>query len=748
MDARVPAQDEAAKGWSVTRGWREFRARRALAAGSNMAVRGDYDGALASLEAAARTAPPHSPIIERARDVGAEVLSRAGRHREAAVWLEDLLRDRPDSAGHWRRLARVLKAAGDRKGEIKAWRRVLELDPADYQAHKHLAAIFTASGHPSKAATHLRALVQATPKDPTSWKRLGLALQAAGRTREALGAWTRVAELDPGDRLAHHQCLELIEACGEPEKALPHLWALAQGEADDPGAWRALARRILELGDPNRQILAWERLRAIAPDDFRIRSNLARLLFSQGRIAEGVRHARASAERAGDAQAWKSLARRYRQLGDVEGEIECWRRAVGIDPDHAVAHVRLYRIFEAAGRKADMVPHLAFMAKDGDPSSRDRLIACLCDLDRRSEALPYLEAAAEETPDSQSSWKRLARCQQETGDPEAAVRSWRKVLSLDAAEVESLERLEEIERRIVLEGRSPGSTVTITVLGNCQAHGVSQCLRRLLPDADVTGIVWNEVDSSEHAEQIARRLEGQDIVIVQPTDKGYHGALRTELLRPRVKRMELFPSFHFTGFHPDLLWMPKEALRRGRRHRFGTWHSALVLAAFTRGAPQVEAADLFNAYIYGVLGYFDEFAKAERYHIDAAAELGFDIEAELDLWMAGGAFVHVPNHPSIDVFWSLARMICARLGLETAQGQDPPADRLAALARWPVYPEIARRLGVKGSLTFESPGGLEPAAGLEEMIDELYRGYAEADPRALRTPRIQRMVETLRAEGV
>src|SRR5215470_15972573 len=78
---------------------------------------------------------------------------------------------------------------------------------------------------------------------------------------------------------------------------------------------------------------------------------------------------------------------------------------------------------------------------------------------------------------------------------------------------------------------------------------------------------------------------------------------------------------------------------------------------------------------------------------------------------AGGCFCYSVNHPKIGVLDSFAETLVRRAGLEpvSAARRRAPMDPLAALGNWPVYPEIARHLGIDGSyeFTYKAWGPLE-----------------------------------------
>ena len=115
--------------------------------------------------------------------------------------------------------------------------------------------------------------------------------------------------------------------------------------------------------------------------------------------------------------------------------------------------------------------------------------------------------------------------------------------------------------------------------------------------------------------------------------------------------------------------------------------------------------------------------------------------------------MHIVNHPKIEVLAQLAQLGAKQAGLSGALA--PPEgvpDRLARCQTWPVYPELARRLGVPGSLTFT--GRKEMLFGrkatrtmeIDQVVAKSYRNHMLNCPvTAFRQPHIQRTVALLRA---
>jgi hypothetical protein len=265
---------------------------------------------------------------------------------------------------------------------------------------------------------------------------------------------------------------------------------------------------------------------------------------------------------------------------------------------------------------------------------------------------------------------------------------------------------------------SPAGEPRFAVLGNCQAQVFGRCLSALMPAAEVLSVQWADLAGQADAERLASRLEDYDAVISQSNKGAALPALQTRTLAQRVERLVIIPSIHFTGFHPDILWLPFPHWK-GRGWPLSSYHSLVAMAGFALELPQERTVELFNAFIYANLGYFDEYAKAEQHHSMVGRAMGFDLEGLMAPGGLARPFMHAPNHPGIGLLFELARQVCARLGLRTRDGPSPP-DLFAGATVWPVYPEIARRLGCEGSLVFR-PGHGARDLTLEELVDRTYR---------------------------
>ena len=297
-----------------------------------------------------------------------------------------------------------------------------------------------------------------------------------------------------------------------------------------------------------------------------------------------------------------------------------------------------------------------------------------------------------------------------------------------------------------MSGQAKG--LRVGLVGSCQVIGLGASLRRMWPDADVKAWSLN-AHCPETPEAIAAQLAGCDLVISQVRNAAE--PLAFARLCETAARAVFLPVFVFNGYHPDIIY-----IRAGDVPVVGPFqclHSAIIAGCYVLGVPAARTARLFNALTYACLGYFDAFDHACDLLIESYASAGYDLVPLVDEWTArGDAFMYTLNHPRIYVLARLAQMVAVRAGL-TDEGSSVPEgvdDFLAHNFLWPVYPELARRLGLpKGDMVVAtSSRTLErrPAQlrRITDVIGEFYAVYAGQDAAAFRAAIPERILQGLR----
>ena len=267
----------------------------------------------------------------------------------------------------------------------------------------------------------------------------------------------------------------------------------------------------------------------------------------------------------------------------------------------------------------------------------------------------------------------------------------------------------------------------IAIIGNCQVPGLACCMRKMLPTAVVDPFFLTAMTADDLA-AFYSNIESYDHVFTQPINAVGH-ALHTQHLRGKAVELHLVPTITFAGFHPDVILIP------GYQSAAGNYHSAIVVISYLLGLPWTRAARLFNAYIYGSLGYFGSYEISRQFILAAGRKTGYDLTRELTHWETLGVFMHTVNHPRQEVLASLARTLAVGAELVDADAPTPELanDYFATHGViWPVYPEIAKQLNLtaKGSLLFRTPNR---TLELEQFVSESYSVYHSVSKDLLET---------------
>lgn len=296
---------------------------------------------------------------------------------------------------------------------------------------------------------------------------------------------------------------------------------------------------------------------------------------------------------------------------------------------------------------------------------------------------------------------------------------------------------------------------TYAVVGNCQSAAMMRCVQALTGSEMPT--MWWRIPE-EIAFSQARRAELVELfathekVFIQPlywnTLSKFHPELAGQVI--------LYPTLAFAGYHPDVVYVYH---RETRHHVIGPSHdyqSSIVFMGWQAGLSVERTLALFNASTFERLGFFDMWHPSFAALVDEGRAAGIELGEFIRAWRRRGTFMHSMNHPHLYVLLDVARAVLEKHGIHAARLDldSYVYDWLSTGAAWPVYPEIARRLGVPGHYRFklESPGyhADQPVRtlGLDEFVRASYQAFsrfAKADLECdrLQGTRYQQMLEEL-----
>lgn len=393
-------------------------ARRSAALGSLRAAADAWENALE------RPQRPFLALLELPRLY--ELLDQPALHELSLLRLAERLPRGPLAARTSIVLAEALSARGDLEGAMRKLERASIADPSYFPALSAIEAACAGGDGAPLIDALLRAFESETRPEvlPPLGVHLGRLLVEAERLDLAREVLERVVSIDHTHLPGQLWLAEVYEQTGEKDRLFEVLEAAATSTlADHELAVRALSRRVdlaLEAEDMDRVRAAAAALGAIAPEHPRVLEATLTSALASGDHAEAA-----------------AVLEKLVALPDLRET------------------VRVGYLFELATLKADKLGDVAAairaLAEIRSPEAKEEAVRRLVELGDRSGrwdiASQALEAALDEADQLERSWeltirKRLASLfDGPLGDAEAAVRQRRRIVELDASDVDALEAL-------------------------------------------------------------------------------------------------------------------------------------------------------------------------------------------------------------------------------------------------------------------------------------------------------------------
>lgn len=292
---------------------------------------------------------------------------------------------------------------GDLSAAERAFRIVLELDPASAAAHVNLGVVSMRRKEWQKALTEFSAAQKLAPDMPGIQLNIGLAHFRQGAYPQAIPPFETFLRGQPGSAQARELlglCYFFVDRYPEAAATLEPLWeahssdlnylyvlAVSAGKSSrDELAGRAM-RRLFEVGQNSAEVdLFVGRAHLYRNEDSEAAEALKRALRKNPRLLYGQYYLGMAYRRLNDLesarQAFEAEVRNHpdaafawNQLGIVETKLEhwdsagrCFRKTIALDPNRASAHLGLATVYRQAGRLKEELAELD-LALDLEPQS-------------------------------------------------------------------------------------------------------------------------------------------------------------------------------------------------------------------------------------------------------------------------------------------------------------------------------------------------------------------------------------------
>jgi choline-sulfatase len=212
----------------------------------------------------------------------ATAMLNAGRARDAAASLEQLVRDDPANHVFRETLARAFRQRGDAARAIALYRQAVALAPNDADAWYNLAVALQESGNTRESATALAEAAKRDPNRPEIHNIRGAALAEGGNLAEAEKEFRATIAADPRNARAYNNLGNVLSAMNRRDEA-----AAAYRKAIDLAPRYAdplngLGAMLVSDGRARDALPYFDRAMQIAPDYYEAQMNRAVALLMSG----------------------------------------------------------------------------------------------------------------------------------------------------------------------------------------------------------------------------------------------------------------------------------------------------------------------------------------------------------------------------------------------------------------------------------------------------------------------------------
>jgi tetratricopeptide (TPR) repeat protein len=389
----------------------------ALAAGT---LSGFYfaRGRLEEAERALREGLERSPDDLELLYALARFYDARGDRARADATVEQATRARPDDVKPQLILSAYRGRRGDLEGALAAAEAALGIDPQDLDARLRKAELLIDLGFRERAPARSaqgRAIVEAALGEQEGEPR-ALFVQAKlelaeGRFADAVGTLRRVLDARPEWAQAHFLLGSALFADGDRPGARAELVRALEIDPSLYDARRVLAQVQGALGEFDLAIEEARRVLAAAPDDAKMRIQLAQSLVRQGRFAEARAELEVIPVPARDSEAHYALGRVRLLLRDPDGARADLLQALELAPRHPEVLAALLELDRDQGRATESLARLRAAVEAEPGSARLLQLRGLAELTQglEAEAEASLRRAIELDPNDLAGYERLAQ---------------------------------------------------------------------------------------------------------------------------------------------------------------------------------------------------------------------------------------------------------------------------------------------------------------------------------------------------
>lgn len=224
---------------------------------------------------------------------------------------------------------------GDPKAALREFERAIELNPLLTRAYIGAGDQYRELGDPGKAEEKFTQAVKLDPNNPRIHFKRGQVLQMLGRVSDAIRAYLTSLELDPTDPLANINVSVAYMQAEEPSRARPFAERAVFLDPNSAPARINLGSIYAAMNEHRRAVDEYQQAAELVdPISPELLVNLAESLRALGEDAQVVNVLDQLLRTSESPLAWERRGAALFRLGDYDGAMNSFSRALEIDPKH------------------------------------------------------------------------------------------------------------------------------------------------------------------------------------------------------------------------------------------------------------------------------------------------------------------------------------------------------------------------------------------------------------------------------
>lgn len=290
---------------------------------------------------------------------------------------------------------------------IECCQKILQLQPASFDALHLMGVAFLQSGNSLLAVECISRAIAVNPSQPAAHSHLGNALQSLQRAEEALASYEQALRLAPDFVDALYNYGNILQQFQRDDEALASYDRALQLKPDYAGAWYNRGVLLHRLKQMELALASYDRALAVAPNYVFALNNrgvVLQALQQNQRALESYDHA--LQHKPDYAEAWNNRGNVLREMGRNEDALASYDQALSSQPGYAEAVFNRGGVLRTLARNAEALASYD-QALQLRPAYFDALIArgdLLRDIGEKDSALECFKAAISLQPISMLAW--------------------------------------------------------------------------------------------------------------------------------------------------------------------------------------------------------------------------------------------------------------------------------------------------------------------------------------------------------